>query len=134
MNRILMLLVVLAAACSPKVSPDASLVGNKWTLIEMNGVPVQVSGTDKDAHFIFNTAEKRYSGSSGCNRMMGTYNMKSNGEVRFSPPAGTMMSCVDQAFENAFMKFFATVNRYEIRNDELLLKQDKNVVMRLKRM
>lgn len=134
MNRILMLLVVLAAACSPKVSPDSALAGNKWTLIEMNGVPVQVSGTDKDAHFVFNTAEKRYSGSSGCNRMMGTYNMKSNGEVKFSPPAGTMMSCVDQAFENAFMKFFATVDHYEIRNDELLLKQDKNVVMKLKRM
>jgi heat shock protein HslJ len=134
MNRILMLLVVLAAACSPRVSPDASLVGNKWTLVEMNGVPVQVSGSDKDAHLVFNTVEKRYAGSSGCNRMMGTYNMKSNGDVKFSPPAGTMMACVDQAFENMFMKFFATVDRYEIRNDELVLKKDKTIVMRLKKM
>lgn len=129
-----MLIVILAAACSPKISPDAPLMGNRWVLVEMNGVPVQVSGSDKDAHLVFNTSEKRYSGSSGCNRMMGTYDMKSNGEVKFSPPAGTMMSCVDQAFENAFMKFFATVNRYEINNNELYLKQDKNVVMKLKRM
>ena len=120
--------------CSPRISPDSGWQGGRWVLTEMNGVPVQVSGTEKDAHLVFSTADKRYSGSSGCNRLMGSYTLGKKGAISLGTPAGTRMTCIDQKFEDAFNTFFKTVNRYSVDGKVMLLKNGEQVVMRLEKM
>ena len=41
------------------------------------------------------------------------------------------MSCEDSKFENAFLTALSKVNKYDIDNGELLLKQDKKVLARM---
>lgn len=132
-KAVIFLLMFLMFRCSPKLSADASWKGGKWVLMEMNGVPVQVSGTDKDAHLVFSPSDKKYSGSSGCNRLMGNYTVGKNGIITFGTPAGTRMTCMDQRFEDAFMKIFPTVNRYSVEGKTMLLKNGNMVVMKLER-
>jgi heat shock protein HslJ len=124
------LTAVVLLACSPKISPDKGWAEKKWVLLEMDGMPVQVSGTDKDAHLVFNPADKKVSGTGGCNRLSGSYNIKGSDKISFSQPASTLMSCADRAFEQKFLAHLKDVNRFESDVHELKLKDGKKVLMR----
>jgi heat shock protein HslJ len=125
-------MVVLFFACSPRLTPDSSWGDKRWVLVEIKGVPVQLSGTEKDANLQFNAKEKRFNGSGGCNRLNGTYTISNKGKISFGNAASTMMNCVDQAFEDMFIATLKTVDGYSVENDILLLKSGNTVVMRLR--
>ncbi len=122
----------VAFSCSPKLSPDSSWGGKNWVLQELKGVPVQTSNSDKDAHLVFSPSEKRYSGTGGCNRIAGTYTIGKDNALKFADGMGTLMECPDIAFEKLFLSTLQTVNRYEFLNNELHLKNGKDIVMKLK--
>jgi heat shock protein HslJ len=126
------ILILLFFACSPKLTPDSSWGDKRWVLTEMKGIPVQQSGTDKDAGLQFNASEKKFYGTGGCNRLNGIYSISNKGELRFGNAASTMMNCVDQAFEDLFIATLKTVDGYVVENNLLLLKSGKDVVMRLR--
>ena len=125
-------LVFSLASCSPKLSPDSGWNDRRWVLHEVNNVPVQLSGTNRDAHLNFIPRDKRYIGSGGCNRISGNYNIRSNNRISFSEPTGTRMSCNDQAFEDNFFALLKRVDRYTIENDMMLLKDGNRVLLLFK--
>jgi heat shock protein HslJ len=130
MKYFIILLVVIAGLdCSPKLSPDSYWAGRRWILTEMKGIPVQLSGGRRDAYINFDPIEKRFSGNGGCNQISGNYTLEKS-EIRFGEVSGTKMSCEDIAFENTFLSTLNSINHYEQRGDDLLLKRKKEVLLR----
>jgi heat shock protein HslJ len=130
--RILFVLFVLFTACSPKISPDKKWNGKKWVLVELKGVPVQTSDTDRDAHIIFDASKKSFFGTGGCNRINGAYHLTTKGKLTFINPASTKMACDDLAFETLFLETLKSVNAWSTDDTFFYLKKDKEVLMKLK--
>jgi heat shock protein HslJ len=124
----ILFIAFIAFNCSPRLSPDAGWGNQRWVVAEMKGVPVQQSGSRRDAFIRFEVSEKRFSGNGGCNQINGNYTLDKN-EIKFSEVISTKMSCNDIEFENAFLTTLGTVDRYEIRGSDLLLKDRREVVI-----
>jgi heat shock protein HslJ len=126
MKYIFSLLIAVAAfKCSPKLSPDAGWGHQQWVLVEMKGVPVQQSGSRRDAQITFDVPAKRFSGNGGCNQINGNYNVDKK-EIRFTEVLSTNMSCNDIEFENTFLSILGSIDKYEIKENDLLLKKKRN--------
>lgn len=117
--------------CTPKLAPDNGWGRGRWVVTEMKGVPVQQSGGRRDAHISFDVNQKQFSGNGGCNQINGTYTIGSS-SIAFRDVASTKMACEDLAFEQTFLETLATVNKYELRDDQLLLKNKRKVVLVLR--
>ena len=80
----------------------------------------------------FDAAGGRLSGSGGCNRITGSYQLDGD-RLTFGPIASTRMACpeaMDQ--EQAFLKALAAVRSYRIPGGTLELLDGSNVVARLR--
>jgi heat shock protein HslJ len=110
--------------CSPKLSPDSSWGHQEWVVVEMKGVPVQQSGGRRDAHISFDVAAKKFSGNGGCNQINGNYIVDKK-EIKFTDVLSTKMSCNDIEFENTFLSTLSSIDRYEVKGSDLLLKKNK---------
>lgn len=107
------------------------LFAHRWTLTESDGQPVTPAGTEKDAHLLFFTPN-RVSGSTGCNRLTGTFELSGGNKIRFSPLATTRMMCPDAEAEARFAKAMGTVDSYSVTDSALLLSNGKTAVVRFK--
>jgi len=123
-----LLILVSFFSCSPKLSPDYNWSGKRWILIEMKGVPVQLSGGRRDAYISFDAAQKRFTGNGGCNQISGKYTLDKN-DIHFGEVISTKMSCEDIAFENSFLSIINDIDRYEVKGGDLLLKRKKEVLL-----
>ena len=129
MKYVFALFVVIAGiSCSPRLSPDAGWGRQRWVVVEMKGVPVQQSGGRRDAYISFETAEKRFTGNGGCNTINGNYTIEKK-TLRFTDISSTKMSCEDIAFENTFLATLNQVNRFEMLDNSMLLKNDNKVIL-----
>ena len=132
MKFIILAVVALSTVqCSNKLAPDAGWGNQRWVLVEMKGVPVQQSGGRKDAFISFNVGDKRFSGNGGCNQMSGNYTIDGR-DIHFGEVISTKMACADIEFETAFLSTLNSVNRYEVAGTDLLLKDKREVVLRLR--
>jgi heat shock protein HslJ len=107
---------------TPKGNPQSSgsLEGPYWKAIELAGKPTTNKATTSEAHLQFQTGG-HVSGSDGCNRISGTYQL--NGDrITFGTMAATQMACLDpsgneQAFREALknaVRLTVTRNRLEL--------------------
>ena len=119
--------IVFALGCSSSRKATADLNGN-WELVMF------AAGTKTlDELFTMKRPELqledgRVSGSTGCNRITGTYTVSGN-TVQFGPNlALTKMGCPNYD-ENVFLEAFNKVNQYSIRNNQLQLMQDSTLLM-----
>ena len=131
MYRLLSIFTILVtiAGCSPKLAPDSNWGYQKWVLIEMKEVPVQQSGGRGDAYLEYVPNDKKFSGFGGCNRINGNYTLSKNSSIRFTDVISTKMSCPDLAFETTLLGTLSEVNRYEITDNNMLLKKDNRVLL-----
>ena len=88
----------------PKPAGAKPLEGIYWKAIELAGKPTPQQDANREAHLLFQTGG-RLSGSDGCNRITGSYELKGN-VVRFGQAVGTQMACIntaesDRAFRDA---------------------------------
>jgi len=127
-NFILSMIIVTGLGCSPKLSPDANWGRQRWVVTEMKGVPVQLSGGRRDAFIEFRINEKRFAGNGGCNQINGNYSVDKN-NIHFSEVISTKMSCEDIAFENTFLDLLNKVDRFEQKEDRLLLKRKRETLL-----
>ncbi|HET9745149.1 MAG TPA: META domain-containing protein [Chitinophagaceae bacterium] len=125
------ILGIILCKCSPKLSPDATWGRQQWAVVELKGVPVQQSGGRRDAHLVFNVAEKRFTGNGGCNQINGIYNLDRK-EIHFTDVVATKMSCDDIEFENVFLYELGKVDRYELTDNELRLKRRQETLIVLR--
>ncbi len=127
----LLTLGFVAFNCSPRLSPDAGWGNQRWVLAEMKGVPVQQSGSRRDAFIRFDVNEKRFTGNGGCNQINGNYTIDKN-DIRFADVISTKMSCSDIEFENTFLSILNTIDRYEVNGNDLRLKRKRETLLVLR--
>jgi heat shock protein HslJ len=70
------------------VDETVSLGDTTWTAVELNGAPL---AEDSAPTLVFDLEESRVAGSSGLNRLMGTFSLAED-ELRFGPLATTLMA------------------------------------------
>lgn len=134
MKKTILLLMIAAMAgfsCSPKLSPDSYWGEQRWVLVELKEVPVQQSGTRRDAFIEFSPSEKRFAGNGGCNQISGNYTLEKKSQIRFGEVISTKMSCSDIAFENTFLSTLGKVDHFKVDGNTLLLKDGNDIVMKL---
>lgn len=101
----------------------------KWNLIQINGTMPPASS----AYLIFQADGKRMSGSGGCNRIGGGFELTKD-KISFSKIVSTMMACPDEnknKLEGTLLKMLTDGTfRYDIADQTLNLYQgDKLVLM-----
>ena len=117
-------------SCTPKLSPDSYWGNQRWVLTEMKEVPVQQSGTRRDAYLEFMPADKKMAGNAGCNRISGGYLLEKKNTIKFQEVISTKMACQDMAFETTFLSLLNEVNKFEQQGSILTLKDDRKVLLK----
>jgi copper homeostasis protein (lipoprotein) len=111
----------MAQSSGLTISP---LRGTRWRLLRLGDqtVPSADGPSGRPAELLLEPDQPRFSGSGGCNRLMGPLQLE--GEwLRFGKVAGTMMACPDQTmeFERLFVAALEKVRRWSIDKHSLLL-------------
>ena len=106
----------------PPTRPSpAPLENTHWKLTILANANVLLRPQQREAYFVLNPANRSVTGSGGCNRLTGSYQL--NGDrLSFSRIASTMMACVDgMETEQLFLKALGRVNRWRITGQRLEL-------------
>ncbi len=105
----------------------------QWNLTEINGRLVTASGNDNAAHLLFSPGQvNKVSGSTGCNRLNGSFDLTGVNFIKFSPLATTKMACPGNNNEAQFIEALAQVNNWSIINNQLLLSNGKIAVAKFR--
>ncbi len=124
------LLLMMAGAAHP--APDAPLTGTYWRVVAIDGNPVAPQPEKRQAHLVFNREGSRVSGSTGCNRITGTFTDTAPA-LCFSQMAATKMMCPPplDAQERAFLAALNATTARQIAGNVLELKdQEERVRLR----
>jgi heat shock protein HslJ len=98
-----------------------SLENTNWKLTDLAGAPVKSASHEQEAYFVLNSENHRVSGSGGCNRIMGSYEL-SGDHLTFSQMASTMMACIKgMDTEKTFLDALGRVKTWKIAGQQLLL-------------
>ena len=94
------------------------LEGTYWKAVELAGMPVPSEDPTREAHLLFQAAG-RVSGSDGCNRITGSYELKGDA-ITFGQMAGTQMACLNTAeIERPFREALKGATRLTVVGDRL---------------
>jgi copper homeostasis protein (lipoprotein) len=92
-----------------------------WKLTRLDDTAVTAAPQRREAHFILDPGSRRVRGSTGCNRLMGSYEL-SGDTLAFAQMAGTMMACLQgMDTEKAFLEALGQVNKWKIAGQHLEL-------------
>ena len=98
---------------------ESPLRGTYWKLVRLSETPVQVAEKQREPHLIFASNEPRISGSGGCNRVTGSFELDGD-KLRLRGMAGTMMACLaGMEQEQRFLQSIEKVERYRISGSHL---------------
>ena len=90
-----------------------------WKLTALNGKPVSVAEQQREPSLVLQSENLRVTGSGGCNRQMGSYEVSGN-DVHFGQLAGTMMACpTGMDTEKEFLATLRQVSRWRIAGEHL---------------
>jgi heat shock protein HslJ len=114
-RRLFAAALACAVAFTASVAQAAANIENAyWKLTHLGDVPVIAGGKQREPHLVLGSQDRRVSGSSGCNRLMGGYALEGE-KLAFSQLAGTRMACPDgMETEQAFLEALAQVKTWKI--------------------
>lgn len=106
-------LVGLSSCGGAKNAASVSALEGEWNIIEIDGSAV-VPASDQEFPFIaFDAKEGRVYGHAGCNRLMGSFDVKAKpGTIDLSSMASTKMMCPDMTMEKNVLAALAKVKEY----------------------
>lgn len=106
--------LAMSSCRSVEKAISLSSINGEWNIIEVNGSKI-TPGESKFLPFIaFDTATGRVSGNSGCNRMMGSFDVNAKpGSLELTGMASTRMMCPDMTTGNNVLNAFAQVKGYK---------------------
>lgn len=107
-------LLTVSSCRSAKEVLTPSALNGEWNMIEINGSTI-VPGVGQDLPSIgFDAATGRIYGHSGCNRMMGSFDLNAKpGEIDLGTMAGTRMMCPDMTMEQNVLNALKLVKGYK---------------------
>jgi heat shock protein HslJ len=95
------------------------LEGTYWRATELSGKPTPAQDPKREAHLVFQPGG-RVSGSDGCNRITGSYQVSD--AITFGQVGGTQMACLDTGdLERAFREALRRATRLTRGGDRLEL-------------
>ncbi len=115
----------------PGESCGPTIEGKTWRLTELAGQPLTATEPERAPSLTLDPATKRASGSAGCNRFNGTYELSGN-SLRFGPLATTRMMCPPEimAVEDAMLEALATELTWSLQDGTLILTREGQLLAR----
>ena len=106
-----------------------ALENSHWRLTEVEGTPATSTPDERAAHIVFESSPApRVSGSTGCNRFVGSYESVRS-SLTFGAIASTRMACPDaMTQERAFEQALQDVRRWRAADGELELLDEQDAV------
>ncbi len=134
----MLLVALLLAGCAAAERTSAErtvqepLVNTYWKLTHLSDAPVTVVEQQREAHFVLHTDDQRVMGSTGCNRMTGSYRLEGDA-LSFDQLASTRRACADgMQTEQAFLDALGRTAEWRIVGQQLtLIAADGEVLARL---
>ena len=114
---------------------DPSILNGSWEVIEMITSTISLNELypEKKPMMVFDAANLKLSGNTGCNNFNGPYSVKGS-VIDFTAPMGmTRMMCPGEG-ESTFMNTLQKVNGWTVRDETLRLMTGDLVVMHLKKL
>jgi heat shock protein HslJ len=109
-----------------------TLAYTEWTLVELEGEPVEIGADELAPSLVLDLEEARVTGSGGVNRLTGQFAL-SGDELRFGTLATTRMAGPENAMrrEAAFLAALDRVTSYALDGRTLTLLADGEAVVQL---
>jgi heat shock protein HslJ len=100
---------------------SSPLEKTEWRLIRLGGSAVTGDDLHRPPQIALDPVSQRASGSGGCNRIVGGYELKGD-KLTFAHMASTMMACPGgMGTEQKFLKTLGQVKRWKIAKEQLEL-------------
>jgi heat shock protein HslJ len=117
-----------AAGAGSTVTSAPMLENTYWRLVALGDAPVTPADTLRQAHItLTGGAERRVTGSGGCNRMFGSYTLDGTA-LAFSQVGATKMACAEgMDTESAFFSALERVAGWRITGQQLELTDSAGV-------
>lgn len=113
-------------------TPDAAGLAGEWRIRTLNGAALPAEAA-AEAVLSFDTATNKVSGSTGCNRLMGTYVTSGTG-ITFGPLATTRMACPPNSPEAGLLAALGSKTlTYQLSAEGLTLLEGTTPVITLSR-
>jgi heat shock protein HslJ len=131
------LLTAAAANSSARIAAQdlhdapAGVTETQWNLTEVDGAAVTVSAPDSQPYIYLQEPGDRLSGSGGCNRLFGSFDL-SGSSLQFHSVASTRMACAGNISEHeaALLEALKLTTGFQISGNLLQLKVDDRVLAR----
>jgi heat shock protein HslJ len=108
-------------AAGPVAGAAVPLEKTEWRLIRLGRAPVKGDELHRPPEIVLDPVSHRASGSGGCNRIMGGYELKGD-TLTLARMASTMMACPDgMETEQKFLKALGQVKRWKVAGQQLEL-------------
>jgi len=108
--------------------PTQSLYNTKWSLQKIH-TAADVEQVSTKAFLKFDEAKKSAGGNGSCNSFGSDFTISGN-EISFKDIFSTKMYCEGvQQTEDSFFKQLEKVNHFKVKDKELILYQDKDVLL-----
>jgi len=124
---------VLPGQTCTEMITDTSLFETHWYPVEIEGKFVTIESNQRKPYFLLSATGNRVSGFTGCNRLIGSFELKSE-NLRFKDLVTTKMACLSPAkeLEMEFLNALNAIKSYRLVGNTLELKDADGVVrMRL---
>jgi heat shock protein HslJ len=110
-------------------SAGPALRGTDWRLVALGDKQVTVADSNRSPRILLQPGSKQMTGSGGCNRMFGVYEL--NGDaLRFSGVGSTKMACKDgMDTEAAFLAALLRVKRWKLVGQQLELSDSTGMAL-----
>lgn len=109
-----------------------SLYQYQWNLVELEGKAIDTAG-GKSPNILFYPGQGgSVAGSTGCNRLKGTFTLSANNMIKLSPLATTRMACIGENIETPFLNVLSQVDSWRIENNELMLNKGDTLLAKFK--
>lgn len=118
-------LAIVLAGCAGMERPmthDESLENTYWKLTRVGDITAETADNQREAHFVLHAEENRVAGSTGCNRLAGSYQLE-NDALSFGPLVTTRMACLEGGeTEQAFLGALEAAATWQVEGQALTLR------------
>lgn len=112
------------ASCTSSINSGdhaATLEGTYWQLARLGDSPVKQLAPPQGPHIILESVSHRISGSGGCNRLVGSYQLAGH-TISLGPMASTRMACMQgMETEDAFLAALTRAKMWNVQGTQLSL-------------
>jgi heat shock protein HslJ len=114
-------------------TPSSSLKETQWNLVELEGDAVTAASPESDPYIYLHEDSDKLTGSGGCNRFFGSFDLDGN-SLEFHSVAQTLMACPGNAgsHEPTLLEALKLTTSYRITADELELRVGERVLARFR--